>query len=43
MPIYSIQTPNGSVYDIEAPEGATERELFGYVNYLIGKEVDLLL
>jgi hypothetical protein len=38
MPIYSIQTPNGSVYDIEAPEGATERELFGYVNYLIGKE-----
>jgi hypothetical protein len=38
MPIYSIQAPNGRVYDIEAPEGATERELFSYVNYLIGKE-----
>jgi hypothetical protein len=38
MPIYSIQAPNGKIYDVEAPEGATERELFSYVNYVIGKE-----
>jgi hypothetical protein len=38
MPIYSIQAPNGKIYDVEAPEGATEQELFSYVNYVIGKE-----
>ena len=27
MLIYSLQAPDGNIYDLEAPEGATEQEL----------------
>ena len=27
MPIYSVQAPDGKIYDVEAPEGASERDI----------------
>lgn len=31
MPIYSVQGPDGRIYDVEGPEGVSEAELFNYV------------
>jgi hypothetical protein len=30
MPIYSVEAPNGKIYDIEAPEGASEKSIFAF-------------
>lgn len=40
MPIYSIQAPDGYIYDVEAPEGASEKDLYSFVNdtYLKSKK-----
>ena len=32
MPIYSVEAPNGKIYDIEAPEGASEKSIFAFAN-----------
>jgi hypothetical protein len=32
MPIYSVEAPDGKVYDIEAPEGASEKSIFAFAN-----------
>jgi hypothetical protein len=30
MPIYSVEAPNGKIYDVEAPEGTSERAIFAF-------------
>ena len=37
MPTYDIEAPNGKVFNIEAPEGATDEQLFGYVQQLLNQ------
>jgi len=31
MPIYTVQAPDGNIYKVEAPEGATQEQIFGFV------------
>lgn len=30
MPIYSVEAPNGKIYDIEAPKGTSERDIIAF-------------
>jgi hypothetical protein len=30
MPIYSVEAPNGKIYDVEAPEGTSERAILSF-------------
>lgn len=30
MPIYSVEAPNGKIYDVEAPEGTSERAILAF-------------
>ena len=32
MPIFSVEAPNGKIYDIEGPEGASEEDIFSFAN-----------
>jgi hypothetical protein len=32
MPIYSVEAPNGKIYDVEAPEGTSEKSIFAFAN-----------
>ena len=32
MPIYTVQAPDGNIYKVEAPEGATQEQIFGFVS-----------
>jgi len=32
MPIYSVEAPNGKIYDVEAPEGSSEKSIFAFAN-----------
>jgi hypothetical protein len=38
MPTFNIEAPDGRVFDIEAPEGTPDEDLFNYVSYLIQQE-----
>jgi hypothetical protein len=38
MPIYKIQAPDGKIYKVDGPEGATQDQLFGFVSSQIGLE-----
>jgi hypothetical protein len=38
MPIFNIEASDGRVFDIEAPEGTPDEDLFNYVSYLIQQE-----
>ena len=31
MPIYSVQGPDGRIYDVEGPAGASEEQIIGAV------------
>ena len=35
MPIYSVQGPDGRIYDVEGPEGASEAQIVAYVRQQI--------
>ncbi len=30
MPVYSVKVPNGEIYQINAPEGASEDDILGF-------------
>ncbi len=32
MPIYSVEAPNGKIYDVEAPEGTPEQSILAFAN-----------
>ena len=32
MPIFSVEAPNGKIYDVEAPEGTSEKAIFAFAN-----------
>lgn len=32
MPIYSVEAPNGKIYDVEAPEGASQKSILAFAN-----------
>ena len=32
MPIFSVEAPDGKIYDVEAPEGASEKAIFAFAN-----------
>jgi hypothetical protein len=38
MPTFNIEASDGRVFDIEAPEGTPDEDLFNYVSYLIQQE-----
>ncbi|NBW20417.1 MAG: hypothetical protein EBR82_71860, partial [Caulobacteraceae bacterium] len=35
MPIHVVQAPNGKKYKFEAPQGATQDDIFGYAKHLM--------
>lgn len=35
--IYDIEAPNGQIFNIEAPEDATDEQLFGFVQHLLNQ------
>ena len=32
MPIFSVEAPNGKIYDVEAPDGTSEKSIFAFAN-----------
>ena len=31
MPVYNVQAPNGRIYHVEGPEGASQQDIFNFV------------
>ena len=40
MPIFDVTAPNGAVYRVNAPEGATEKEAISYAQNLFNKKAE---
>lgn len=38
MPIYTIKAPNGKIYEVSAPEGASQEDVYGYVQQQVDEE-----
>ena len=39
MPIYSVEAPNGKIYDVEAPEGTSERAILSFAQNAYLKDI----